>query len=140
MTVEEMKNLTHEVVENFWNKKEFDLADRYYSPDYVNHHPLLPDVKNLDQFKQWCFAFKNGFPDFNVTIEEIVVEGDMTVTRWTLRCTHTGEYMGIPPTGKKAEMSGMTMEHLKDGKSIEAWWNGDDLGMMQQLGIIPPME
>jgi steroid delta-isomerase-like uncharacterized protein len=140
MTVEEMKNLTHEVVKNYWNKKEFDLAGKYYSPDYVNHSPLLPDVQNLDQFKQWCISFKNGFPDFKVTIEEIVVEGDMTATRWTLHCTHTGEYMGFPPSGKKVEMSGMTMDRLKDGKIVEAWWNNDDFGMMQQLGIIPPME
>jgi predicted ester cyclase len=48
--------------------------------------------------------------------------------------------MGIPPTGKKAEMSGMTMDRLKEGKIVEAWWNADDFGMMQQLGIIPPME
>jgi steroid delta-isomerase-like uncharacterized protein len=139
MSIEDMKQFTHEVVENFWNKKQFDLAEKYYSPDYVNHHPLLADVVTLDQFTQWCQTFKDGFPDFKVTIEEIVVEGEMTVTRWTLRCTHTGEYMGIPPTGKKAEMSGMTMDRMKDGKIVEAWWNGDDLGMMQQLGVIPPL-
>lgn len=140
MTVDEIKKFTHDVVDNYWNKKQFNLAEKYYSSSYINHHPLLPEVQNLEQFKQWCTAFKNGFPDFNVVIEEIVVEGDMAVTRYTLLCTHTGEYLGIPPTGKKAEMSGMAMNRLKDGKIIETWWNGNDLGMMQQLGIIPPME
>jgi len=140
MSGEEIKKLTCEVVDNYWNQRRFDLADKYYTPGYVNHHPSLPDVQTLDQFKQWCDAFKNGFPDFKVTIEEIVVEGNMVATRWTLRCTHTGEYMGFPTTGKKVEMSGMTMERIKDGKIDEAWWNGDDLGMMQQLGLVPHME
>jgi steroid delta-isomerase-like uncharacterized protein len=140
MTVEEIKKLAHEVIENYWNKKKFELADQYYTQDYINHFPSIPDVTNLDQFRQWSITFKKSFPDFKVAVEEIIVEGNMVATRWTLRCTQTGEYMGIPAEGKKVEISGMTMERIKNGKIAEAWWNPDDLMMLRQLGVVPEME
>ncbi len=62
------------------------------------------------------------------------------MTRWTVRGTHKGELGGIPPTGKQVTVTGITISRIADGKTVESWWNSDDLGFWQQLGVIPPME
>ncbi len=81
--------------------------------------------------------YRGAFPDMNITMEDMVAEGDKVVARWTAQGTNTGEIMGMPPTGKAFKATGMNMFRLNDGKVAEVWTNFDDLGMMQQLGIIP---
>ena len=77
-------------------------------------------------------------PDFHSTIEDVIAEGDKVVTRQTFRGTHTGDLMGIPPTGKQVTMSGIVISHFANGKCVELWANNDDLGLLQQLGVVPP--
>ena len=72
-----------------------------------------------------------------VTMEDMVADGDKVVARWTAQGTNTGEMMGMPPTGKTFKAGGMNMFRINGGKVAEVWTNFDDLGMMQQLGIIP---
>jgi predicted ester cyclase len=67
----------------------------------------------------------------------MIAEGDKVVTRFTMRGTHQGEFMGIAPTGRRVEMTGIDIIRFSDGKMVEHWGNTDDLGMMQQLGVIP---
>ncbi len=62
------------------------------------------------------------------------------MTRWTFRGTQTGEYLGIPPTGRRVTFTGTTIYRIADGKAAECWWNYDTLGMLQQLGVIPAAE
>jgi steroid delta-isomerase-like uncharacterized protein len=81
--------------------------------------------------------FFAAFPDMQVEINDLVAEGDKVVTRWTARGTNTGEMMGMPASGKSVTLTGITIDHYRDGKSIEHWENLDMLGMMQQLGAIP---
>ena len=78
-----------------------------------------------------------AFPDLHETVEDIFAEGDKVVTRFTMRGTHQGELMGIPPTGKQVTMTGMTIHRIVSGKIVEDWVVADFLGMMQQLGTIP---
>ena len=72
-----------------------------------------------------------------ITIDDAISEGDKIVKRWTARCTHKGEIMGIPATGNKMEVTGTTTYRVANGKFVESWWNTDSLGMMQQMGVIP---
>ena len=74
----------------------------------------------------WCF-----------TVEDLIAEGDKVVLRGVLRGTHTGEFFGIPPTGRQVEISGIHILTIKDGQVTEHWANNDDLKLMQQLGVIP---
>ena len=69
-----------------------------------------------------------------------IAEGDKVVTRWTATGTNTGEMMGIRPTGKKATITGITIDRITDGKIVEEGENFDELGMMKQLGVIPAPE
>jgi steroid delta-isomerase-like uncharacterized protein len=88
---------------------------------------------------QLFVAWGSAFPDAHTTIEEMVGEGDLVAKRWTYRGTHKGEFMGIPATDKKIEMTAITIYRISGGKVAECWWNYDSLGMMQQIGVIPPM-
>lgn len=81
--------------------------------------------------------FLNGHPDGSHTIEDMIAEGDKVVVRVTGRGTHTGELMGIAPTGKQLMMTGIAIYRLEDEKIVERWAEHDLLSMMQQLGIIP---
>jgi steroid delta-isomerase-like uncharacterized protein len=77
-----------------------------------------------------------AFPDINVTVEDVIAEGDKAVTRWTIRGTHRGELMGIAPTDKHIELKGITIHRIEGGKIVEEWERYDNLGMMQQLGVV----
>ena len=71
-----------------------------------------------------------------MAIEDMIAEGDRVVTRKTFRGTHSGELMGIPPTGKQVTIKLIDIVHLADGLVVESWNTADDLGMLQQIGVI----
>ena len=140
MSVEENKAVTRRAVEEFWNKGKIELLEEFWAPSYINHDPTNPEVRDLEGFKQWAIASHAAFPDLNVTIDDLIAEGDKVVTRWTVRGTQKGEFGKIPATGKQVTFTGITISRIVDGKTVESWWSDDDLGLLQQLGVIPPME
>ena len=140
MSVEENKADTRRAIKGFWNQGNMALLDEFWAPNYINHDPTNPEVRDLEGFKQWVIAARTAFPDMNVTIDDLIAEGDKVVTRWTVRGTHKGEFGKIPATGKQVMFTGMTISRIVDGKTVESWWSDDDLGLLQQLGVIPPME
>ena len=81
--------------------------------------------------------FYAGFPDLYHTIDAVVAEGDSAAVRFTLRGTNTGEFMGMPATGKRIEVTATAVQHIVDGKVARLWAQFDQLGLMQQLGVIP---
>jgi steroid delta-isomerase-like uncharacterized protein len=89
------------------------------------------------QYKQLVTMYLAAFPDLHLTIEDQIAEGDKVVIRWTAHGTHKGNFMGIPPTGKEAVVTGITIDRFANGKTVEAWNNSDDLGLLQQLGVVP---
>ncbi len=116
---------------------DLDALDDLVAPDYVDHGapPGLPP--GLEGLKASMAAFRAGFPDAHVTVEDQVAEGDMVASRITWGGTFEGEFMGMEPTGKKAEVGGITIHRLAGGKLAEEWDVHDMMGMMQQLGVIP---
>jgi len=138
MSTEENKAVSRRVAEEIFNGGNLDLADELYAPDYVLHDPALPeDLHGPEGLKQYVGITMGGFPDARVTIEDQIAEGDKVVDRWTAIGTHMGDFMGIPPTGMRFEVSGITISRFAGSKIAEDWYQGDDLGMMQQLGVIP---
>jgi predicted ester cyclase len=81
--------------------------------------------------------FRRAFPDSYFNVEDMIAEGEKVVTRKTFHGTHEGELMGIPPTGRRVSMGLIDIVRIADGRVMEHWSVGDNLGMMQQLGIIP---
>lgn len=122
------------------NRGNLAAIDKFYSPDLVDHSapPGLPP--GIEGGKQILNMFFAAFPDIHLTVEDLVAEGDKVAQRWTVRGTHKGDFMGIAPTGKQITLSAMTIERFVGGKIVERWEVFDQLGMMQQLGVIPPPE
>ena len=140
MSIEENKAKTRQVVEEFWNQGNMALFDKIWATNFVNHDPFHPHVSDREGYKQWVIIVRTAFPDFKITIEDMIAEGDKVVVRWTFRGTQKGELPGIPPTGKQVTQMGININRIADGKVVESWRSADDFGLLQQLGVIPPME
>src|SRR2546430_1465219 len=81
-----------------------------------------------------------GFPDQSIVLQQVIVDGDDVASRWTYRGTHTGEYYGIPPTGKTVASTFVAFDRVVDGKLVENWTVFDNYDLMRQLGILPDPE
>jgi predicted ester cyclase len=139
MSIEENKANARRAAEEVMNKGNMSLADEMVAADYVGHQPGLPDFKGPEGFRQYFTMMRTAFPDVHLTVEDIFAEGDKVVMRYTARGTHKGEFMSIAPTGKQVTMTGTVISHHVGGKQVEAWVSLDQLGMLQQLGVVPPM-
>jgi predicted ester cyclase len=139
MSAEENKAVVRREMEELFNHTgNLDVADEIIDPNYVSYEPTSGEVRGIEGAKQFAAAYREAFPDLQNTIEDMVAEGDRVVVRFRARGTHQGETEAFgPPTGKRMDMTGITIKRLSEGKIVEAWTNFDALGMMQQLGLIP---
>ena len=138
MSTEENKAVVRRMYEE-WSKRNLAGIWELYAPDYVLHGApfgLSPDLAGL---KQLYTAPLTAFPDAHLVVEDLIAEGDKVVHRATLRGTHQGDLLGIPPTGKVVTVTGIYISRFAGGKCVEEWRNVDDLGLMQQLGVIPQL-
>jgi steroid delta-isomerase-like uncharacterized protein len=135
---EKNKAISRRIFEEVW-AGELDVADEVLEEGYVMHGLGVELPPGPDGFKLFVSTYRSAFPDVEMTVEDQIAEGDMVATRWTARGTHQGELMGIPATGKEIQVTGMVMGRVAGDKMVEGWTNWDGLGMMQQLGVIPPM-
>ena len=135
MSTEANKALVCRFVEAF-NTGDLDGLAAAFAPNAVVHNSGAPDPLNLEGFRQLAAVFLAAFPDGKHTIDDMIVEGDKVVTRITYRGAHTGDLMGIPPTGKHVTTSAMTIDQIANGKIVETWRLFDQMGMMQQLGVM----
>jgi predicted ester cyclase len=138
MSTEQNKINFRRIPEEIFNKGNLALADELFAANYTEHVPLAPGwPPGLAGFKQFVTVLRAAFPDFHLTVEDMIAEGDRVVGRVTARGTHRGEFMGIPATGKQATWTEIHIGRFAGGKLIEHWANLDQLGMLQQLGVIP---
>jgi steroid delta-isomerase-like uncharacterized protein len=115
-----------------------DFIDETYAADYVLHDPSLAQpVRGVEGIRAFMSAVVTAFPDARFTVEELIAEGDKVVQRCSVRGTHQGEFLGIPPTGNQVAIPFMIITRFANGKIAEEWQLLDALGMMQQLGVIP---
>ena len=125
------------MLEEIWNHGNLMILDERFADDFVGHHQMEED-RGSDGPKNNILPLRTAFPDYHLAVEDEIAEGDKVVIRWTGRGTHTGEFMGIAPTGKQVTFSGISIYRLANCKVIEAWSNSDILGVMQQLGLVQP--
>jgi steroid delta-isomerase-like uncharacterized protein len=138
MSLQENRDVVQRVVD-LVNEGKLAQVEELFASDFANHDPSAPTVHDREALMQMFAAWGAGFPDARATILEMVADGDKVAKRWTYRGTHNGEFMGIPATGKEIAMTAITIYRISGGKVAECWWNYDSLGVMQQLGVIPPM-
>lgn len=137
MSTEENKIHVRRLYEEVFNQKNPAAIDDYFAPDVIDHS-LPPGVPGgIEGVKLTISLFLAAFPDLHITVEDLIAEGDKVVARWTLRGTHQGASLGMPPTGKQVTMPGISIVRLEGSKSAEQWVIHDQLGMLQQLGLAP---
>jgi len=126
--------------EELWNKGNLSLADELFTPNYEHHDASSPDFgRGPESEKKRAALYRTAFPDLQLTIEDIIAEGQTVVARWSCRGTHKGDLSGIAPTGKQVTISGVSIARFTNGKMVEGWVNWDALGLMQQLGVVPEL-
>jgi predicted ester cyclase len=118
MSAEENKALVRRFVEGFWNEGNAATADELMAVEAEIHMPT-GEVVDLDGLKSFAVTWRESFPDWHSTFEELVAEGDRVAERWTGRGTHQGELQGNPPTGKRVEAPGSVFYRIVDGKIVE---------------------
>jgi steroid delta-isomerase-like uncharacterized protein len=124
--------------EEVWNRGRTEAIDELASPNAVGHGQAQHDIDiGLKEFKPFVADFRRAFPDMKVTIDYIIEQGDKVVARWTATMTHKGEFLGIPPTGKGATITGTSIQRISGGKIVEGWDNWDQLGLLVQIGAVP---
>ncbi len=134
---EENKAIVRRYVDEVQTQHKVEVLDQLFAPNIVNHG-TPHDLPGVEGFKQSFTMLFTAFPDMTVTIQDQVAEGDKVVTRKTFRGTHKGEFLGIPPTGKRVEYNAIDMFRITGGKCTDVWGIMNRLGLMQQLGVIPP--
>ncbi len=122
-----------------YNKGNMELIDELFSTDFVGRDPNDPsqERRGPEGVKRVVEAFRSAFPDLEGTLEDQTAEGDKVVNRYTGRSTHQDEFLGVAPTGKEVELSGVTIFRLSGGKIVEGWDFYGGLGLLRQLGAMP---
>jgi steroid delta-isomerase-like uncharacterized protein len=138
---ERNREMIKRAVEEVWNRGRFDVVENYVSNDFVIHGSRTTgEIHGPPGVKAYFGMLRSAFPDLHFSVVDQIAEGDRVVTRWVAHGTHTGELQGIPPTGKRCTTSGIGIDRIADGRIVECWAIFDELGLMQQLGVVPEPE
>lgn len=139
MSVEDNKALFRRLLEEAFTNGNVDIIDELIAEDVVDHEELPPGLSGppREQLKQFVAMWKAAFPDGYVEISDIIAEGDRVVSRSTLHGTHSGEFLGIPPSGNQINYEIIDIARIVDGKCVEHWAASDNLKLLQQLGAMP---
>lgn len=132
---EENKALAKRAFEEILSQGHFELAEQVYAKDFVNHG-VHRDV-TLEEDQAALRGWHQAFSDIAIVPEKLIAENDLVTVYWIARGTNTGTGNGLPATGKKAELAGITIWRIVDGKIKEEWSAFDQLSLMQQLGLLP---
>jgi steroid delta-isomerase-like uncharacterized protein len=135
MSIEDNKELARRLTKLLDHDDEVQIKE-ILSPGFVSHFTGLPYALDREQYIQVNHMAKRAFNDLSRSVEDLVAEGDKVVVRITARGTHTGEYQGLPGTGKITKITGIAIRRVLDGKIVEEWVITDQLGLLQQIGII----
>jgi steroid delta-isomerase-like uncharacterized protein len=115
----------------------FKTIDEVVAPDALIRTPLPIEATGAELAKELFARLLRAYPDLQITIEDLIAEGDKVVSRNTVTGTHQGEYMGIPPTGNSVTYNEVIITRFADGRIVETWAVVDVLAQMRQLGVIP---
>ncbi len=137
---EQNKSIALRFAQDGWgtNPNWKQIWDELMSPDVVHHFNSASEpIVGLEANKAFNASLFQGFPDIHHMIEDQIAEGDRVVYRTTLQGTQTGEFLGIPPTGKSAKINDFTLLRIVNSKIVEWWYECNLLEVMKQLGLMP---
>jgi steroid delta-isomerase-like uncharacterized protein len=137
---QEHKGIFRRLYDEVFNQGILAAVDELVAEDVIEHAPGPDQGPGREGFKHFVRSFRRAFPDLRITVEDLIAEGDRAVARITIRGTHQGDFMGAAPTGRAICITETNILRFQEGKIVEHWGNGDDLGLLQQLGVLPPLD
>jgi predicted ester cyclase len=142
MPEEPNKIIVRRFIEELWNERRLDVADEIFAADCVTHQlqsgaeiPTSP--RNPKAVKTHVAEWLRGFPDLRFTAEQMFAEVDRVITQLLMKATHTGDWLGIAPTGKEITVRLIVIHRIENEKIVEDWVLVESLGFFQQLGLVP---
>ena len=134
------KSLSRRWFEEVWNQGRTRAIDELLAPDCVAHglgeegQPL----RGPEHFRRFYDQFRSAFPDVRVQVEDVIAEGDKTAVRFSFRATHSGHGLGVPPTGRPVNVTGMVAMRWANGQIAEAWNEFDAAALLRQITQTAP--
>ncbi len=138
MPMNQTESLISRLFAEVFNQGNLAIVDELLSPDYFTHTAFGGASSGPGGLKWLIVMFRTAFPDLHCTVEGEIREGDQFAAHWTLLGTHRGLFMGNPPTGRQVEVQGMIFGRIENGRIVEDWTLIDQIGILQQLGLVPP--
>ena len=131
------KGLVRRLYERGWNNGDLRVLDELVAPEFFDHHHGQGGPENL---KGVIASLRTTFPDMRFTVEDQLAQGDRAMTRWTISGTDEGGLLGLSPTGRRANFGGIFVDRVANGRIVEHWGQSDMVGLLAQLGLMPPVE
>jgi steroid delta-isomerase-like uncharacterized protein len=135
-SAQDNKQIVRRVIEEAWNQGKTEVVSELVANNCRFHDEVFPHLnqgaENLRRHIESCRA---GFPDLKFSIDDTIAERDEVVVHWTAKGTHKGQFLGMPPTNKKASVTGTSIYRLEGSKIVESWANWNLMSMMEQLGV-----
>ena len=141
MAGDDNKTIVQRLLDEVWGRGDLAQVEQIFSGSFVRHGPnsLEGEIQGRDGFRQLVTMYRTAFPDLQVPSEGQTAEGDIVVTRWTARGTHHGNLVGLAPTGRPITVAGVIIDRFSGGQIAEEWATYDSLGLLQQVGAVPPV-
>ena len=131
------KALLRRFYEELRSQGDLEAIPELVAENFVDHHPLPGAPPGREGLAALVTTWRTAFPDMRETVEDLIAEGDKVVGRFTMRGTHSGEFMGVAPTGRRVTMSGIDIVRVAGGKITEFWCSEHLLELLQKLGAVP---
>jgi steroid delta-isomerase-like uncharacterized protein len=134
----ENKQIAQRFMEECWNQGKLDAVRELVASGCNYHDPVFPSLTSgADNIRRHIEACRGGFPDLKFTVDDTIAERNEVVHHWTARGTHKAQFLGMPPTNRKATVSGTSIYRMDGGKIVEQWSDWNLMSLMDQLGVAP---
>ena len=137
----ENKAIVRRLYDEVWNKRKLDVVAQLVSPSHALLDPFVSGSQvGPELYRRRVLDLTTSFPDLRFTLDDVIAEKDKVVVSWMISGTHKGEFMNLPPTGKKVSVEGITIHYIRDGKILDSNARWDAMGLLRQLGALPTLE
>jgi len=136
---DDLKTKVRKIYEEAYNKGNLDVLGNIFDENYIRHQPPMKDVEGLEAYKKFITEVLGAYSDFEMVLEDVMVDGDKTIARLKLTGKNTGRIPSLqtPPTGRQISMPSCVVSSWKNGKIVEEWAYNDYLGLTYQFGVMP---
>jgi len=136
----ENKAIVRRLYDEVWNKRKLDIVAQIISPSHALLDPFASGSQvGPESYRRRVLELTSSFPDLRFTLDDVIAEKDKVVVLWVISGTHKGDFMNIPPTGKKVSVEGITIHYIRGGKILDSNARWDAMGLLRQVGALPPL-